>query len=247
MSGLDSNGSASAPPVAALGHADHLEHAELEKPVTPNTYAIVGTQVPFIGKIISVRIDSVVMPGGEVALREAVHHHQAVAVVAIDDEDRVVLVGQYRNPFRRRFWELPAGLLDIEGEDALETAKRELGEEVGIAASDWQLLLEFVPSPGIMDESIRIYLARGLTDIGRQGEISHEEADLVIVRVPLETAVAAIFRGDIVNGPAVSGILAARTALSGDVALRPADLPWDTAQGLIRPEHEPLQPAPPLH
>jgi ADP-ribose pyrophosphatase len=226
---------------------DPAAHAEVEKPVTQNDYAIVGTQVPFVGKIISVRIDSVVMPGGEVAQREAVHHHQAVAVVALDEEHRVVLVGQYRNPFRRRFWELPAGLLDVAGEDALEAAKRELGEEVGIEASRWQLLAEVAPSPGIMDESIRIYLARGLTEIGRQGEISHEEADLVIIRVPLETAVAAIFRGDIVNGPAVAGILAARTALDNDIRLRPADLPWDAGQGLVRDEDDPLLPAPPLH
>ncbi len=221
-------------------------NSDLEKPVTVGLFDVISSEIKYAGKIVEVRVDQVIMPGGAVAAREAVKHHRAVAVVALDELNRVVLVSQYRHPMRRRLWELPAGLLDIDGEDAMTAAARELGEEVGVAAADWQVLVDVVPSPGISDEGIRIYLARGLVDGGRQGEISHEEADLAIVRVPLAAAVEAVFRGDIVNGPAVSGLLAAQLALAGAVALRPADQGWANSPALVRTDDEELTQPPTL-
>ncbi len=164
------------------------------------------------------------MPGGGSARREVVEHYGAVAVVALDEDRNVVLVHQYRHPLGRRLWELPAGLLDLGGEPPEVTAARELSEETGLAAAHWRVLVDLDSTPGFTDESVRVYLATGLTDIGRpDGE--HEEADMVIQRVPLEEAVRRVFSGDIVNSIAVAGILAAH-AMPDAEALRPVDAEW---------------------
>jgi ADP-ribose pyrophosphatase len=182
-----------------------------------------------------VRIDTLVMPGGGTADREVVEHDRAVAIVALDDDGSVVLIEQYRHPLRRRLWELPAGLMDISGESAQPAAARELGEETGLRAEHWSVLLDVAASPGFTDEVVRVFLATGLTDIGRQGTIEHEEADLRVVRVPLATAVQAALAGDIVNASTVAGLLAAAIAVGvapapAQVRLRAGDDPWtDTA------------------
>lgn len=212
----------------------------------PGLFDVVSSETVFDGRIVQVRVDQVRMPGGGVAARETIAHDLAVAVVALDEEDRVVLIAQYRHPVRRRLWELPAGLLDIEGELPLVAAQRELAEETGLRADCWEILVDVIPSPGIMDEGVRIFLARGLSDVGRQGEITHEEADLTIVRVPLADAVDGIFRGDVVNGMAVSGLLAARTALTEGRALRPGEQPWTNSQALARGADEALTQPPTL-
>lgn len=204
----------------------------------PETFSVIDSEVAFRGRVATVRIDTVVMPGGGTARREVVEHDRAVAVVAIDDEDRVVLIEQYRHPMRRRLWELPAGLMDIDGESAQPAAARELAEETGIAAAEWSLLLDVAASPGFTDEVVRVFLATGLTDIGRQGDIEHEEADLRILRVPLGVAVRAALRGDIVNASTVAGLLAASILLGvapadGVVPLRPADADWTSGAGAV--------------
>ncbi|AZI59397.1 NUDIX hydrolase [Nakamurella antarctica] len=180
------------------------------------------------------------MPGGGSALREVVEHDRAVAVVAVDDEGHVVLVEQYRHPFRRRLWELPAGLLDIAGEGPQAAAARELAEEVGYAALEWRVLVDVAASPGFTDEAVRVFLATGLSIIGRQGEITDEEADLTVVKVPLAVAVAAVMSGDIVNGATVSGLLAAHLAMHDGLDLRPGDDPWVTGPAVPREHHEEL-------
>lgn len=164
------------------------------------------------------------MPGGKSARREVVEHYGAVAVVAIDDDGNVVLVYQYRHPLGRRLWELPAGLLDLGGEPPEVTAARELQEEAGLAASQWRVLVDLDSTPGFSDESVRVYLATGLTEID-QPEPEHEEADMSVTRVPLAEAVARVFSGDIVNAIAVAGILAAHTAKDVE-SLRRVDAPW---------------------
>ncbi len=164
------------------------------------------------------------MPGGAVARREVVEHFGAVAVVALDDHDRVAMVYQYRHPVGRRLWEIPAGLLDVGGEAPALTAARELHEEAGLAAENWSVLADIVTSPGFSDESVRIFLATGLSEIGRP-EAEHEEADLTLDWLPLAAAVQQVLAGEIVNSIAVAGILAAH-AVSDRSALRPADSPW---------------------
>jgi 8-oxo-dGTP pyrophosphatase MutT (NUDIX family) len=189
-------------------------------------FSVVASERMFEGKVANVRIDTLVMPGGGTAKREVVEHQRAVAIVALDDDDQVVLIEQYRHPLRRRLWELPAGLMDIDGEPARSAAERELGEETGIHAASWSVLLDVAASPGFTDEVVRVFLATGLTEIGRQGEVEHEEADLTVVRVPLARAVEAALAGDIVNASTVGGLLAASIAVRSSVQLRPADDPW---------------------
>ena len=113
------------------------------------------------------------MPGGKIVTREIVEHFGAVAIVAMDDEGRIPMVYQYRHPFGRRLWELPAGLLDVDGEAPHLSAARELREEVGLQAETWQLLVDLDSAPGFSDESVRIYLATGLTEVDRPE--SHDE------------------------------------------------------------------------
>jgi ADP-ribose pyrophosphatase len=201
----------------------------------PEPFSVVNSRVAFEGAIATVRVDTLVMPGGGTADREVVEHDRAVAIVALDDDGSVVLIEQYRHPLRRRLWELPAGLMDISGESAQPAAARELGEETGLRAEHWSVLLDVAASPGFTDEVVRVFLATGLADIGRQGTIEHEEADLRVVRVPLRVAVQAALAGDIVNASTVAGLLAAAVAVGvaprpAEVRLRPGDDPWtDTA------------------
>ena len=187
-------------------------------------FETLASETVYVGNIFALRADEVSMPGGTSARREVVEHYGAVAVVALDEDGNVVLVYQYRHPVGRRLWELPAGLLDLGGEPPEVTAARELSEEVGLAAAHWQVLVDLDSTPGFSDESVRIFLATGLTDISRP-EAEHEEADMVVERVPLAEAVRRVFSGDIVNGIAVAGILAAH-AVPDREALRPVDAVW---------------------
>lgn len=179
----------------------------------------------YTGAIVSLRVDDVAMPFGHTARREIVEHHGAVAIVAVDDADRVVLVHQYRHALGRRLWELPAGLLDAPGEHPLDTARRELAEETGLAADEWAVLVDIALSPGFTDEAVRVFSARGLRDVPRP-DPEHEEADLEVQRIPVDEAVAMALRGEIVNATAVSGLLALAAARAGGHHLREPDAPW---------------------
>jgi 8-oxo-dGTP pyrophosphatase MutT (NUDIX family) len=171
------------------------------------------------------------MPGGRVATREIVEHPGAVAVAALDADDRIMMIHQYRHAVRRRLWELPAGLLDVAGEDPLLTAQRELAEEAGLAAQEWSVLLDIVPSPGFSDESIRVYLARGITEVGRPDmgdpeESDNEESDLTLRWVSMPVAVRMVLAGTIVNATTVSAVLAAHVLAGAPAAARGTDAPW---------------------
>lgn len=178
-----------------------------------------------VGRILALRMDRVVMPGGRVADREVVEHQGAVAVVALDADGAVVLIDQYRHPLRRRLRELPAGLLDDPAEDARDAAARELMEEAGVAADAWSVLVDVVPSPGFSDEAVRVFLATGLREVDRPAGHDDEEADLVVVRLPVADAVAQVLAGEIVNAATVGGLLAAQ-AVSAGAPVRPVDAPW---------------------
>lgn len=187
-------------------------------------FSIAASETLHVGKILALRVDEVRMPGGGTARREVVEHFGAVAVVAIDDDGRIVLIHQYRHPFGRRLWELPAGLLDAGGEAPHVSAARELAEEVGLAADTWRTLVDLDSAPGFCDESVRVFLATGLRDVGRP-EAHDEEADLTVQRYDLADAVAKVYSGEIVNSISVAGILAAH-AMPDAESLRAVDAPW---------------------
>src|SRR4051794_19763697 len=175
------------------------------------THEVRAQHVRYQGPIFTVVTDEVTMPDGGTADRDMITHEGAVGVAALDDAGRIVLVRQYRHPVRRRMWELPAGLRDVEGEDLARTAARELAEEADLVAGRWDVLLDLHTSPGFSDEQIRLFLARDLSELPpEQRHVrTEEEADMEVARFPLDDAVAMVLRGEITNGPAVAGILAA--------------------------------------
>lgn len=189
-------------------------------------YEVVSTETPYEGRIISIRKDVVSMPGDTTSQRDVVEHPGAVGVVALDEAGRVLLVNQYRHPVRRRLDELPAGLLDVHGEPSLETAKRELAEEAGYAADTWHVLVDTLTSSGMTDEAIRVFLARDLREVDRDVQ-EHEELDMTSSWLPLEEAARRVLAGELENGMAAVGLLAAdRAVRDGFTGLRPADAPW---------------------
>lgn len=165
------------------------------------------------------------MPDGSTAVREVVENYGAVGIVALDDDNNVAMVYQYRHPLGRRLWELPAGLLDAAGEAPQLTASRELKEEVGLRAETWQVLVDLDSAPGFSDESVRVYLATGLSEVDRP-EAHAEEADMTMRWVPIAEAARQVFSGEIVNSIAVAGILAAHAVTVGFAQPRPVDSPW---------------------
>jgi ADP-ribose pyrophosphatase len=193
----------------------------------------IGSRASFDGAVWSVRTDTVDLAPGVRVERDVVDHPGAVAVVAVDDEGRVVLVEQYRHPVEARLWELPAGLLDRAGEPMHLTAARELAEEAGIAADGWWTLVDLYLSPGGSSERMRIFLAERLSPApAPPGFVAaHEEADLVVRRVALTDVVAAIHAGSLHNAALVAGVLAASAALTQRSLLRPADAPWAAVSG----------------
>lgn len=188
-------------------------------------YRVLSSEPVYEGRVISLVKDTVAMPGGGDSVREVVHHPGAVAVVALTDADEVVLLRQYRHPVGGYLWELPAGLRDADGEPPLETAQRELAEEVRLSAARWSLLTTHYSSPGFCDEQVLVYLAEELTDVDRpEGfTVEHEELDMTVERVPLADAVQRVFDGGIRNVAAVVGLLAAAQVRAAGPRLRPVD------------------------
>lgn len=180
------------------------------------------------GRLFDYLSDEVITPSGEVMQRDFIDHTGAVAVIAVDDEERIVVVHQYRHPVGFRLIEPPAGLLDIEGEDYVIGAQRELAEEAGLAAADWRVLVDFVTTPGGVNESIRVYLARGLSPAAPDPEfvVEGEEAHMDVLRVPWADLVDGVLAGRIQSPSMVAGVLAYATARDNPERLRPADAPW---------------------
>ena len=184
------------------------------------------SEVVFGGKVWNIRRERFTLGEGEIT-REFMDHTGAVAVLALDENDRVCLIRQYRHPIRAREWELPAGLMDITGESALIGAQRELAEEVDLVASQWNVLVDFQTSPGGSNEALRIYLARGLSDADEIFDRTDEEAELEKTWVSLEDIVDAVLARDIQNSILVIGALAAVAARERNWAtLAPGDAPW---------------------
>ncbi|MFI6878193.1 NUDIX domain-containing protein [Streptomyces sp. NPDC050400] len=196
---------------------------------TAEEWEVRATETPFVGNKTSVRTDDVVMPDGSVARRDYQVHPGSVAVLALDDQGRVLILKQYRHPVRMKLWEIPAGLLDIPGENPLHAAQRELYEEAHVKAEDWRVLTDVYTTPGGCSEAVRIFLARDLSEAeGERFEVEDEEADMELARVPLADLVRGVLAGELHNNCLVVGVLSLAAALAGDGvgALRPAESEW---------------------
>jgi 8-oxo-dGDP phosphatase len=196
----------------------------------PERWPVANSRFLLDGTFVAVRRDTVEGPDGSRFDRDVVRHDDAVGVVALDEDERVLLLGQYRHAVAHRLLEVPAGLIDVPGEPALDAAVRELAEEAHLRAADWRVLVDAFSSPGFSTEAWRIYLARGLTGVPEDDrhERVHEEADMTERWVPLAEAVQAVLDGRITDGMAVIALLATWAARvgSGYAALRSVDAPW---------------------
>jgi ADP-ribose pyrophosphatase len=146
--------------------------------------------------------------GEQELTREFIRHPGAVAVVAIDTENRVLLIQQYRHPVRKKLWELPAGLLDIPGESKTTAAERELMEETGYRAGHIESLIDFYTTPGGNSEQISIFLATGLSYVGHKDELEGEETELVVEWVPIQSALASVLGSTVMSPTAMVGVMA---------------------------------------
>ena len=196
----------------------------------PSPRRLLSTEKVYEGRIWDVVSDSFqLQETGEALTRDYIEHPGAVAVLPMNANGEILLLRQYRHPVGMDLWEIPAGLLDIEGEDFVVGAARELAEEADLAAGTWNVLADFFNSPGSSSEAIRIYLARDLTDIPhhKRHERTDEEAEIEFHWIGLDDAVASVLAGRLHNPSAVVGILAAAAARAGGYeGLRPADAPW---------------------
>ncbi len=160
-----------------------------------------STSVLYRGRIINVRQDRVKLPSGKTAYREVVEHPGAVAILALDEQEQVVLVRQYRQPAAAVLMEIPAGKLDP-GEDPLHCAQRELAEETGLQGSSWKPLGWFYLSPGFSDEKIYLYLAKGLSKAPSQAAADEDET-VEVVNLPLNQALDMVARNELKDAKTV--------------------------------------------
>ena len=187
---------------------------------------IIRSDAVFEGRVWDIRSDTFVLEGHHIT-RDYMDHTGAVAVVALDERDRILLIKQYRHPVRMRDWELPAGLLDIRGESPLAAAQRELAEEVDLVAETWDLLTEFMTSPGGSNEVLRVYLARGVSAAPDVFARTEEEAGIELRWVPLDDVVDAVLSRDLQNSIlAIAALSAAAGKARGWSTLGDPNSPW---------------------
>jgi 8-oxo-dGDP phosphatase len=190
---------------AASDPASDLRDEAVEAPV-------ISSELVFEGRVWDLRSDTFRYNGDEL-VRQYVDHPGAAAIVALDDEERVLLIQQYRHPIRSRDWEIPAGLLDVAGQSPEQTARRELEEEADLIASDWSPLVSIFTTPGGNDEVVHIFLARGVARADEAHAREAEEADIRLEWVALSAAVDAVLEGRMRNGILAAGVLAASERL----------------------------------
>ncbi|MFV2142682.1 NUDIX domain-containing protein [Isoptericola sp. G70] len=186
------------------------------------------------GRIFDLVQDDVDLGDAGVVAREYLDHPGAVAVVVLDEHDRVLLLRQYRHPVRAEMWEIPAGLLDVVGEPAVEAAARELAEEADLTAGRWDVLVDFATTPGASNEALRVFLARDVREVPHADRHTRtgEESEIVTRWVPLDEAVERTLAGGLHNPSAVVGILAAAASRAdGWASLRDVDVPWPYRRG----------------
>lgn len=195
------------------GAATPLDPVPLTEWDTPETWPVASSEdLHRDAWVVALRADRINRPGHEDEepfRRLVVEHPGAAVVLALDDDERALVITQYRHPAKRRFVELPAGLIDYPGEDPLDVAVRELREEVAHEAAEWTHLLSTYTSPGISEEIHHFFLARGLTATDRDGfELEHEEAEMSIHWVPFEELLEAVLSGRATDSPVVQAVLA---------------------------------------
>lgn len=183
----------------------------------PVTLDVTESDLVYEGRVWDVRSDTFRYNGEEI-VRQYVDHPGAAAIVALDEDQRVLLIQQYRHPIRHRDWEIPAGLLDVAGESPLETARRELAEEADLTAGSWESLVSIFTTPGGNDEVVHLFLARDLSPAERPHPREAEEADIRLEWVPLPEVVQGVLAGRLRNGILAVGVLAASERLRADGA-----------------------------
>lgn len=179
----------------------------------------------FDGRVFDVEAEEFEL-GGQRIRREVIVHPGAVAVVALNDADEVCLVHQYRHPAGGTLWELPAGLLDIAGEDPLVGAKRELAEETDLAADTWRTLIDISTSGGGSTEIIRVYLATDVHELPDAFAREHEEAEMERRWVPLDEVLEAATRLRLHNATLLAAMLALTQLRARGAEAEPADAPF---------------------
>lgn len=197
----------------------------------PRPHEVVASQVVWNGRIVDMIKDHViVVEGQEPVVREYTRHPGAVAVVVLRGEsggEEILLERQYRHPVKAELWEIPAGLLDIPGEDPRIAAERELAEEADLVADRWDVLVDYFTSPGGSTEPLRIFLARDLRAADEVFDREDEEATMEYAWVRLDDALTMVLDGRLHNPSAVIGVLATHAARArGWAGLRPTDAPW---------------------
>lgn len=192
----------------------------------PADVEIVDESIVFTGRVWNIRHETF-RYNHETLGRDFVAHTGAVAVLVLDDEDHILAIRQYRHAVRLREWEIPAGLLDIDGEDPLAAAKRELAEEVDLEADDWSVLSDYSTTPGGSNEIVRIYVARSLHTIDQAYDRTGEEADIEMRWVSLDDAYEAALNRQITNSVILIAVLTAYASRArGWSTLLPGDAPW---------------------
>ena len=197
----------------------------------PTPHKVAASEVVWSGRIVDMVEDHVVVvEGEEPVVRQYTRHPGAVAVVAMRGEEgaeEILLLRQYRHPVNASLWEIPAGLLDIPGEDSRVAAERELAEEADLKAARWDVLVDFFTSPGGSTEPLRVFLARDLETTETSFEREDEEATMEYAWVSLSDALDWVLAGRLHNPSTVIGILSAHAARGrGWEGLREPGAPW---------------------
>ena len=207
--------------------------------IRDETRRVIDSRRVWAGPIFAVEDEALLLSeGARPVKRQTVAHHDAVSVVALregeessqpDGAAEILLVRQYRHPVRAMLWEVPAGLLDVPGEDPLDAARRELAEETDYRAEHWQVLVDYYASPGFTTEGCRSFLATGVSRLpaAERSARHEEEAEFVPTWFRLDDVVDAVLGGRVHNPATVSGVLALVVARSRtDRALREPDAGW---------------------
>lgn len=177
---------------------------------TDETWVVADSTCVYDSSFVGLSVDTVVGPDGSRFSRTIVQHQGAVGILVLDEDDRVLVLDQYRHPVGKRLIELPAGILDIDGEAAMDAAKRELREEADLEAAKWRSILRMYATPGCSTEHWEVFLAEGLspTPMELRETRTAEEADMRQLWVPLDQLVDAALDGRVGDSMTVSSVLA---------------------------------------